>query len=174
MPALLPPPIPLFSCSTIRTPGWRSRMSSSVPSVEPWSTTTTSWPRTDSRHCSSHGSAFHVTTTTVTSGCSIGHRRAAEHVLPDDDRDTGKRKQDRHHEEDEPACERGVVVDPELPEEADEERLAHADAVDGERHEHDEEEQRTEHDVREQRQIDPDGLPGGVDRDDARELLGGG
>src|SRR3954469_432968 len=116
MPALLPPPIPLFSCSTIRTPGWRSRMSSSVPSVEPWSTTTTAWPRTESRHCSSHGSAFHVTTTTVTSGCSIGHRGAAEHVLPDDDRHTRQCEQDRHDEEDEAAGEGGVMVDSHLSE----------------------------------------------------------
>src|SRR3954454_24732714 len=172
MPALLPPPIPLFACSITRASGRRSRTRSTEPSVEPWSTTTRSCPRTESRHCSSHGSAFHVTTTTVTSGCSIGHRGAAEHVLPDHDRDTGERKQDRHDEEDETARERGVVVDAELPEEADEERLADADAVDGERHEHDEEEQRAEDDVREQRQIDADGLPGGVDRDDARELLG--
>ena len=33
-------------------------------SVEPLSTTITSRPRTESRHCSSHGSAFQVTTTT--------------------------------------------------------------------------------------------------------------
>ena len=42
----------------------------------------------------------------------------------------------------------GVGVDAELAEEADEERLAHAEPVDRERDEHDEEEQRPEHDVR--------------------------
>src|SRR5581483_2564950 len=137
---------------------YRSRTSSSVPSVEPWSTTTTSWPRTESRHRSSHGSALYVTTTTETSGRSggdIGDRRAAEDVLPDHDRDAGQREQDRHHEEEEPAREGGVVVDAELAEEAHEERLAHADPVDGERHEHHEEEKRPEHHVRQHRQVDP-------------------
>src|SRR5947209_851635 len=82
----------------------------SVPSVEPWSTTTRSRPATESRHCSSHGSALYVTTTTVTSGGSIGHRRPAEHVLPEHDRDPRQRKQDRHHEEQEAAGESVVVV----------------------------------------------------------------
>src|SRR4051794_26896100 len=111
MPALLPPPIPLFSCSITRTSGYRSRTSSTVPSVEPWSTTTTSRPRTESRHCSSHGSAFHVTTTTVTetSGCSIGDgRRPPEDVLPQQDRHAGECEEDRHDEEEEPAGERKV------------------------------------------------------------------
>src|SRR5258707_11735516 len=108
MPALLPPPIPLFSCSITRTPGKRSRTNSSVPSVEPWSTTTTSRPRTDSRHCSSHGSAFHVTTTTETSGTGIRCGCApVEDLLPEDHGDAGQREHDRHQEEEEAARERG-------------------------------------------------------------------
>src|SRR6476469_7731700 len=139
MPALFPPPMPLFSCSMMRASGRFLRTSSSVSSVEPWSTITRLYPATESRHCSSHGSALYVTTTTVTSGGSIGHRRAAEHVFPEHDRDAGQREQNGHHEEQEAAGERVVVVDAELAEEADEERLAHTDPVDGERHEHHEE-----------------------------------
>src|SRR5581483_278119 len=175
MPALLPPPMPLFSCSTTRTSGKRSRTSSSVPSVEPWSTTTTTFPRTDSRHCSSHGSAFHVTTTTETSDGSMRDgRAAAEHVLPQQEPHPGQREQDRHHEEEEAARERGVARDAELPQEADEEGFAHADAVDRERHEHHEEEQRAEDDVRQEREVDADGAARGVDRDNARQLSRGG
>src|SRR5260221_12060800 len=133
MPALLPPPIPLFSCSITRTSGKRSRTSSSVPSVEPWSTTTTSRPRTDSRHCSSHGKAFHVTTTTETSATGMRCRRApVEHLLPQDHRDPGQREQDRHQEEQEAARKCGVGIHVQVAEKANEERLAHADAVDRE------------------------------------------
>ena len=46
MPVFEPPPRPRFSCSISRASGKRSRTSSSVPSVEPWSTTIVSWPRT--------------------------------------------------------------------------------------------------------------------------------
>src|SRR4051794_830269 len=175
MPALLPPPIPLFACSITRASGRRSRTRSTEPSVEPWSTTTRSCPRTESRHCSSHGSAFHVTTTTVTSGGSMRDRgrAAARDVLEQQDGDAGQREQDRHHEEEEAARERRVVAHAELAEEADEERLAHADPVDGERHEHDEEEERAEHHVRQQTEVDADRASGRVDREDARQLHAG-
>src|SRR5258705_7981605 len=102
MPALLPPPIPLFSCSITRTSGKRSRTNSTVPSVDPWSTTSTSTSmiseeRADARHCSSHGNAFHVTTTTETSGTwSRGRRAPVEHLLPQDHGDPGQREHDRH------------------------------------------------------------------------------
>src|SRR3954452_12749211 len=172
MPALLPPPIPLFSCSITRTSGYRSRTNATVSSLEPLSTITTSRPRTESRHCSTHGSAFHVTTTTETSGCAIDDGGSPQ-ALPEDDRDARQRQQDRHHEEDEAARERLVGRHAQLAEEADEERLAHADAVDRERHEHDEEEQRPEHDVRQHREVDPDGATRRVDREDTRELRGG-
>src|SRR6266542_104174 len=102
MPALLPPPMPRFSCSSTRASGKRSRTSSSVPSVEPWSTTIVSWPRTDSRQRSSHGSAFHVTTTTETSPSRIGHGRPP-HALPQDHHQAGERQDEGHHEEEEPA-----------------------------------------------------------------------
>src|SRR5581483_6299958 len=172
MPALLPPPIPRFSCSITRTSGNFSRTRSSVPSVEPWSTTTTSSPVTDSRHRSSHGSASYVTTTTVTSGRAIGDRlrTPAGNRLPEHDADAGKREQDRHHEEQESGRERLVVRHAELAEEADEERLAHADAVDRERHEHHEEQQRPEHDVREQPELDAHRAGRRVDRADAGQL----
>src|SRR5579884_2734898 len=108
-------------------------MSSSVPSVEPLSTTTTSWPRTESRQRSTQGSALNVTTTTVTSA-TVRQRRARaaiEDVLPEDHGDAGEREHDRHHEEQEPARERLVGVHAKVSEEVDEERLAHADPVDG-------------------------------------------
>src|SRR3954454_1924165 len=100
MPALLPPPMPLFSCSTTRTSGYRSRTKATVSSVEPLSTTTISRPRTESRHCSIQGSAFHVTTTTETSGWLIHHSRPPPDALPQDDRQARKREHDRHDEED--------------------------------------------------------------------------
>src|SRR3954447_3712060 len=171
MPALLPPPMPLFSCSITRASGKRSRTKSTVPSFDPLSTTTTSCPRTDSRHRSSHGNASNVTTTTETSATRRRYRGAAvEDVLPEDHAEAGQREQDGHDEEEETAGEGGVGVHAEVAEEADEERLAHADAVDREGHEHDEEEQRAEHDVRQQPELDADRLGGGIDRDHAREL----
>src|SRR6478736_6274828 len=160
MPVLFPPPMPRFSCSITRTCGNCTRMRSTVPSVEPLSTTITSWRCTDARHCSIHGSAFHVTTTTVTSATALGHRALrsrggpAEHLLPEDHGEPGQREQDRHHEEEKAAGERRVGTDPEIAEKADEERLSHAEPVDGERHEHDEEEQRAEHDVRQHGEVD--------------------
>src|SRR3954452_20639532 len=173
MPVLLPPPMPRFSCSITRTSGNRSRTSATVPSVEPLSTTITSRSRTDARHCSIHGSAFHVTTTTDTSGTAPRHGALrpwgapVEYLLPEDHGESRQGEQDRHHEEEEAAGEGGVGVDSEIPEEADEERLAHAEAVDRERHEHDEEEQRAEDDVREEREVDAHGAAGRVDREHA-------
>src|SRR5580765_3687888 len=131
MPVLLPPPMPRFSCSITRASGNCSRTRSTVPSVEPLSTTITSRPCTDARHCSIHGSAFHVTTTTVTSATALGHRALrsrggpAEHLLPEDHGEPGQREQNRHHEEEKAAGERRVGAHSEVPEEADEERLAH-------------------------------------------------
>ena len=60
MPALLPAPKPRFSCSRTRASGNRSRTSSSVPSVEPLSTTIISAPdsRTLSSERSIHGAAL--------------------------------------------------------------------------------------------------------------------
>src|SRR6266436_2634618 len=170
MPVLLPPPMPRFSCSITRTSGKRSRMSSSVPSVEPWSTTIVSCPRTDSSERSTQGSALKVTTTTEMSS-AIGDRggRAAE-ALPENDREARRREDERHHEEQEAGCERRVGIDVELAEEADEERLAHGEAVDRERDEHDEEEQWAEDDVRANRQVDADRLGRRPDRKDAGEL----
>src|SRR5215213_4713021 len=126
MPALLPPPMPRFSCSTTVTSGNRSRTKATVPSLEPLSTTTVSCPRTDSRHRSSHGSALNVTTTTEAS--PIGHGRPP-HALPHEHGEPRQREHDRHHEEEEAARERAVGVDVDLAEEADEERLAHREAV---------------------------------------------
>src|SRR6266545_7052677 len=164
--------MPRFSCSITRTSGKRSRTSSSVPSVEPWSTMIVSCPRTESSERSTQGSALKVTTTTETSS-AIGDRggRAAE-ALPEDDREAGRREDERHHEEEEAGRERGVGVNVQLAEEADEEGLAHGEAVDRERHEHDEEQQRAEDDVRANREVDADRFRGGPDRDDPRDLLG--
>src|SRR3954447_18469923 len=118
MPALLPPPMPRLSCSTRRTP--RRRTTSSVPSVEPWSTTTTSWPLTESRHCSSHGSALYVTTTTVTSGIRDRLHAPTRNRLPEHDADSGQCEQDRHHEEQEATREGRVMRHAQLAEKADE------------------------------------------------------
>src|SRR4051812_12220227 len=99
MPVLLPAPNPRFSCSITRAEGKRSRTSSSVPSVEPWSTTITSFPSTERRHRSIQGSALNVTTTTVTSS-RIWNGRSAR-ALPDDDHEPGQREDERRQEEDE-------------------------------------------------------------------------
>src|SRR5690242_9894851 len=119
MPVLLPPPMPRLSCSITRTSGYRSRTNATVSSVDPLSTTSTSRPATESRHCSIQGSALKVTTTTETSA-TVGQRGApVEHVLPEDHRQPGQREHDRHDEEQEPAGERGVGVDTDVSEEAD-------------------------------------------------------
>src|SRR5438093_13775150 len=117
--------MPRFSCSTSRTSGKRPRTSSRLPSVDPWSTTTVSRPRTDSRHCSSQGSAFQLTTTTETSvpSLAIGDGRAP-HALPEDHHEPGERQHERQQEEQEARRKGGVGIDVEAPEEVDEERLA--------------------------------------------------
>src|SRR4051794_11212450 len=116
--------MPRFSCSSTRASGNRSRTSSRLPSVEPWSTTIVSWPVTDSRHRSSQGSAFQATTTTETSsGIRDGDRSATE-AFPDDHGEPRQGEHDRHHEEEEPGRECSVGADAELAEEVDEERLA--------------------------------------------------
>src|SRR5947199_6269508 len=131
MPALLPPPIPLFSCSISRTSGKRSRIVSTVASLEPLSTTITSRPRTDSRHCSTHGSAFHVTTTTETSGAGTWDGGPpVEDVLPHDHAEPGEREQPGHHEEQEAARERRAGDDAQAAEEARGARLPHGQPVD--------------------------------------------
>src|SRR4051794_16250894 len=143
MPALLPPPMPTFPCSIRRTAGNRSRTSSTLPSVEPLSTTIVSYPFTDSRQRSRQGSASKATTTTVTSSRIALHRspRRTPHALPEDHREARQRNHDGEQEEQEADGERLVRADADSPEEADEERLAHGEPVDGERHEHHEEEQ---------------------------------
>ena len=58
MPLFQPCASPRLGSSTRATSGKRVRTISRVPSVEPWSTTTVSTPRTLSRQCSSQGSAL--------------------------------------------------------------------------------------------------------------------
>ena len=82
----------------------------------------------------------------------------------------GSDERDRHDEEQEPAGKRRLLVDPELGQEADEERLADREAVDRERHEDDEEEQRAHHVVGTRRELDPDGTTGHPDREHAHRL----
>src|SRR5579862_6808608 len=148
MPVLFPPPMPRFSCSITVTSGKRSRTSATVPSVDPLSTTTVSWPRTDSRHCSMCPAAFQVTTTTErSSAIGNGHRRPAE-AFPQDHHEPRHRQEQCHQEEHEPGRERVVGTDAEPRQEADEERLSHPEPVDRERDEHDQEEERPEYDVR--------------------------
>src|SRR6476469_8777007 len=136
MPVLLPPPMPRFPCSITRTCGNWARTRSTVPSVDPLSTTITSRPCTDARHCSIHGCAFHVTTTTVTSTTASRYSTLrlwctpTEHLLPEDHCEPRQGEHDRHHEKEEPAGERRVGVDAEVAEEADEEGFAHPETVD--------------------------------------------
>src|SRR5207248_8415308 len=120
------------------------------------STTTASWSRTDSRHSSTCPAALNVTTTTATSSAIRDRHRAPAQTLPEDHDQAGGGEQQRHQGEHEPDGERVVGVDADAGEEADEERLAHAEAVDRERHQPDEEEQWTAHDVRPQRRVDGD------------------
>src|SRR3954468_24588769 len=124
MPALLPPPMPRFPCSSSVTSGYRSRTRAAVPSVEPLSTTTVGYPRTESRQRSMCSAAFHVTTTTPTSTSTSSairdrHRRAAE-SLPEDHDQARHREQQRHQEEHEPDREGRVGVDADPRQEADE------------------------------------------------------
>src|SRR5919197_5279348 len=179
MPVFQPAPRPRFSCSTRRAAGKRSRTSSSVPSVEPWSTTTSSCAPTLSRQRSIHRPAFSVTTTTLTPrgrGASLAKDRRpatiarsampqagalsakAAHSFPGEDPGAGQRHRDRDEEEEEARGEGGVGVDREVAEKADEERLPDREPVDRERDEHDEEEQRAHHVVGARRQVDADSL----------------
>src|SRR5262245_55513234 len=149
MPALLPAPKPRFSCSISRASGNFSRTSSGVPSVDALSTTITSDPvppRLSSER-SIHGAALWVTTTALTSGSAIGFARdplpgRSPRPLPGEDDRARRRHQDRDHEEEEAGGERLVGIDAEVPEKADEERLANGESVDRERDQHDEEEER--------------------------------
>src|SRR4029079_16146148 len=99
--------------------------SSSVPSVEPWSTTTTSCPRTDSSARSTHGRALNVSTTTATAAIRARPRlRMPADRLPAEDHGTRQREADVDEEEEEAGRERRLGADAEAAEERDEERLA--------------------------------------------------
>src|SRR3954462_11978534 len=169
MPAFEPPPRPRFSCSISRASGKRSRTSSSVPSVEPWSTTIVSCPRTLSRPRSSQGSALYVTTTTESSAMVLLWPRLhqATHALPAEHDAARHGQAERHREEEETGREGLVGVHAEPAEEADEEGLAHGDPIDRERHQQHEEEQRAHHVVGPRREVDADRLPRAPDREHA-------
>src|SRR5438093_4664893 len=124
MPALLPPPMPRFSSSITRASGNRLRTISSVSSLDPWSTTIVSWPRTLSRQRSTHCAELKVTTTTETSDIRLVQRCSpgAAEALPEEDPEPGQRERDRDEEEQEPGRERLVRTDAQIAEEADEER----------------------------------------------------
>src|SRR5215218_10588676 len=111
MPAFQPAARPLFGCCTSVASGKRSRTASTVPSVEPLSTTTVGSPRTLSRQRSTHGSAFHVTTTAATSAMAHTRTDTAARAFPDEDDASRKRQRDRHQEEEEAGGERRVGVD---------------------------------------------------------------
>src|SRR6266540_1193209 len=140
MPALLPAPKPRFSCSTSRASGKRLRTSSTVPSVEPLSTTisSASVPCKLSSERSIQGAALYVTTIAVTS--AIGFARHA-----------------------------GASGPPQsFPRE--DQRARRRQPVDREGDEHDEEEQRAHHVVRPWREVDPDRLATEPDREHAHRL----
>src|SRR5262245_33963231 len=131
-----PAPSPRLSLSTSRTSAARSRTNSTVPSLEPLSTTTVSTPRSESRQFSIHGMASYVTTTAATRCGSamfdLGTRTAPEAVAQHDHRPR-ERQQQGHEEVQKTGCERLVGADADASEEAHEERLAHRDPVQRER-----------------------------------------
>src|SRR5215510_855993 len=178
MPALLPAPNPRFSCSMTCASGNCPRTRSGVPSLDALSTTITSAPvpRRLPSERSIQGAASCVTTTALTSGSAIGFARdpraatGPAHPLPGEDRRTGGGEQEREHEEEEARGERLVGADAELAEEADEERLAHREAVDRERDQHHEEEQRAHDVVRPRREVDPHRLAAQPDGQHAHGL----
>src|SRR6476469_1081840 len=121
-----------------------------------------------------YGSALYVTTTAASRSRSAirdGRPRGAQ-ALPGQDRGARERDGDRDDEEEEAGREGLVGIDTELRQEADEERLAHRQAVDREGDEQDEEEQRSHHVVGPRRQVDADGLAREPDREHAHGLYG--
>src|SRR3954453_16566650 len=177
MPALLPAPKPRFSCSTTRASGNFARTRSAVPSADALSTTITSAPVPARlyRQRSIQAAALWVTTIALTSASAIGFARnvrpgRAANAFPGEDRRTGRGHQNRDHEEEKPGGECLFGADADVPEEADEERLAHGEAVDGERNEHHEKEERGHHVVRAGREVDADRLPAAPDREHANRL----
>src|SRR3954447_7641569 len=161
---------PRFACSTTSTAGKRSRTNTTVSSVESLSTTTVSTPATLSRHCSIHGIALCVVTTTVASTMLDLGPAAAAHRLPEENSGSGKREADGDEEEEEARREGGVRAHADAAEEADEEGLSHREAVERERHQEDEEEERPHHVVDARAEVDPDGSARGPDRQDAHRL----
>src|SRR5215216_560686 len=166
MPALFPAPKPRFSCSTTRASGNFSRTISGVSSVELLSTTITSAPvpRRLSRERSIHGAALWVTTTAETSGISLTDLPRPTDALPGEDHCARDRHEDGDDEEEKARRKGAVAVDSDVPEEADEERLADGEPVERERHEHDEEEERAHHVVGAGREVDPHRLAAEPDR----------
>src|SRR5581483_11882153 len=162
-----------FSCSITRTSGKRSRTSSSVPSVEPWSTTIVGIPRRLSRQRSSQGRPSSVTVTAVTSALTSGLEpagRRPSQPLDGQDHRARQRERDRDDEEQEARREGWIGADVQLAEEADEEGLADGEPVDRERDEHDQEEQRAHHVVDARREVDADRLRRQPDREHAHGL----
>src|SRR4026209_232050 len=152
MPRFQPAARPTFSCSITRASGSCSRTTSALPSLDPLSTTTTSSPRTLSRQRSIHGSALWVTTTTLAPGLP-GARPPAQ-PLPEQEQAARQRHHDGDEEEEEAGGERLVGTDTDAAEEADEERLPHGEAVERERDEQDEEQERPHHVVDPRRELD--------------------
>src|SRR4029078_7612554 len=170
-----PAETPAFSLSTTRTAGNPSRTRSTVPSPEPLSTTTVSTSATLSRHCSIQGSALYVTTTHAARAAASamlepGPRAAAPEVFPEEDRRPREREHGGDEKDQESRRERLVGGHADAPEEADEERLAHREAVDRERDEQNEEEQRPHHVVDPRPPVDPDRLSGRPDGEHAHRL----
>ncbi len=82
----------------------------------------------------------------------------------------GAGQRDDDEEEQEAGGERLVRVNAEAPEEADEERFADGEPVDGERNEHHEEQERPHHVIGPRREVDPYGLGAEPDREHAHRL----
>src|SRR5437763_4578349 len=104
----------------------------------------------------------------------IGHSgpraAATAQVLPREDAEPGQRDADDDDEVEEAGRERGVGVDAQVAEEADEERFADGDPVQRDRQQHDQEEERPHHVVDARRDVYADGLAAHPDREHAHYL----
>src|SRR2546427_2613390 len=127
------------------------------------------------RQRSTQGSALYVTTTTETRSAMVraGPPQTA-HALPGEQEAAGHGKTKRDGEEEEPGREGAVGAYSQATQEADEERLANGDPVDGERHQKDEKEQRAHHVVRPRREVHLDRLAREPDREHTHGLDGEG
>src|SRR6266540_4702669 len=97
-------------------------------------------------------------------------RRHTAEVFDGKDHCAGKSKRNRDDEEKEAGRERGLLLDPELRQEADEEGLAHGEPVDREGNEDHEKEQRTHYVIGPRREVEADRSARHPDREHTHAL----